>query len=153
MRVLLDTNVILDSMLQRGSWHAEADAILQAAAQHEVDCATTPNSLVNVFYVGRRSVGTAQARADIRIYLQAFDILPVDKQTLIDADALTGRDFEDNVQIAAAVTAAVDAIVTRNIGDFSHSPVPVWTPKELLQRLKRSGQPPASGQVPPTTNQ
>ena len=44
-------------------------------------------------------------------------------------------DFEDNILIAAAVTSALDAIVTRNSGDFSHSPIPVWDPGELLKRL------------------
>src|SRR5687768_15246388 len=119
MRVLLDTNVILDAMLQRQPWHVEADAILQAAAQGQIVCAATPHSLATIYYVGRRMVGTSQARAAIRNYLQAFDILPIDKQTLHDADAVAGNDLEDNIQIAAAVLAAVDAIVTRNIGDFS----------------------------------
>jgi predicted nucleic acid-binding protein len=66
MRVLLDTNVILDSMLQRLPWHVEADAILQAAASGQVTCATTPLSLATVFYVGRRVVGTAVARTALR---------------------------------------------------------------------------------------
>jgi predicted nucleic acid-binding protein len=101
-----------------------------------------------VYYVGRRTVGSAQARIDIRNYLQAFDILPLDEQTLRDADALAGGDFEDNIQIAAAVAAAVDAIVTRNVGDFTHSPVPAWTPMELLQRLPGSSSTPSLGQGP-----
>jgi predicted nucleic acid-binding protein len=53
MRVLLDTNVLLDSMLQRPPWHADADAILQAAGHGEVTCAATVLSLANLFYVGR----------------------------------------------------------------------------------------------------
>src|SRR5438876_1108277 len=126
MRVLLDINVILDSMLQRPPWHVEADAIFHAAAQGQVTCATTPLSLATVFYVGRRTVGTPAARAGVRQYLAAFVILPLDRQAMLDADALPGNDFEDNILIAAAVTAALDAIITRNSADFSHSPVPVW---------------------------
>ncbi|MBW3541837.1 MAG: PIN domain-containing protein [Planctomycetes bacterium] len=41
MRVLLDTNVILDSMLQRPPWHVDADAVLLAASNGEVSCAAT----------------------------------------------------------------------------------------------------------------
>ena len=55
MRVLLDTNVILDSMLQRQVWHLEADTILQAARQGQIICAATPLSLVTVFYVERQT--------------------------------------------------------------------------------------------------
>lgn len=152
MHVLLDTNVILDAMLQRSPWHVEADAILQAAGQGQVICAATPLSLATVFYVGRRIVGLAQARIGIRNYLQAFDILPIDKQKLVDADALPGNDFEDNIQIVIAVAAAVDAIVTRNIADFSHASVPAWTPTQMLQRLQSVGLPLTSGSGPATAN-
>ena len=81
MRVLLDTNVILDAMLQRAPWHQEADAILQAAANGQVTCAATTLTLATTFYVGRKAVGNAAARAAVRRYLGAFTILPADKQT------------------------------------------------------------------------
>jgi predicted nucleic acid-binding protein len=148
MRVLLDINVILDAMLQRPPWHKEADAILQAAAQGQVTCATPALSLATIFYVGRRVVGTTAARAAVRKYLVAFDILPVDKQTLLDADVLPGNDFEDNILIAAAITSSLDAIVTRNVADFSHAPIPVWDPAELLKRLPGAGSPPVTGAGP-----
>src|SRR5437899_1814432 len=108
MRVLLDTNVILDAMLQRLPWHKDADAILKAAALGQVTCAATSLSLATIFYVGRKVVVTAAARAAVRTYLAAFAILPINQQTLLDADALPGNDFEDNILIAAAVTAALD---------------------------------------------
>jgi predicted nucleic acid-binding protein len=88
MHVLLDVNVILDAMLQRPPWHKEADAILQAAALGQVTCVTTTLSLATIFYVGRQVVGTAAARAAVCTYLAAFDILPIDKQTLLNADAI-----------------------------------------------------------------
>jgi predicted nucleic acid-binding protein len=138
MRVLLDINVILDSMLQRSPWHTEADAIMHAAAQGQVTCVTTPLSLATIFYVG---VGTSAARVGIRKYLAACEILPIDKQTLLDADLLLGNDFEDNILIAAAVRDSLDAIVTRNVNDFSHSPICVMSPVELLQRLASAGTP------------
>jgi hypothetical protein len=77
-------------------------------------------------------------------------ILPIDKQTLLDADAMRGKDFEDNILIAAAVAASVDAIVTRNVADFAHSPIPVWQPAELLRRLAGASPPPAAGAGPAT---
>jgi len=150
MRVLLDTNVILDAMLQRAPWHHEADAILQAAAMGQVTCAATALSLATSFYVGRKVVGNTAARSAVQRYLAAFAILPIDKQTLLDADALPGKDFEDNILIAAAVTAALDAIVTRNLADFAHSPIPAWAPAELLKRLPTTGSPPVTGPGPAT---
>jgi len=72
----------------------------------------------------------------------------IDKQTLLDADRLAGNDFEDNIMIAAAVAASLDAIVTRNVADFAHSPIPVWEPAELLKRLAAASAPPATGAGP-----
>jgi predicted nucleic acid-binding protein len=144
MRVLLDVNVILDTMLQRPPWHTEADAILQAAALGQVTCATATISLATIFYVGRKVVGTPAVRAAVRKYLVAFEILPVDKQTLLDADALPGNDFEDNILIAVAAGASLDAIVPRNVADFARSPIPVWEPAELLKQLP-SGSSPVAG--------
>ncbi len=77
--------------------------------------------------------------------MMALEILAIDKQTLLDADVMPGSDFEDNILIAAAVTATVEAIVTRNPADFAHSPIPVLEPVELLKRLQ------GSGPMPPIT--
>ena len=141
---------MLDSVLQRPPWHKDADAILQAAALGEVSCAATSLSLATLFYVGRKAVGAAAARAGVRQYLAGLAILAIDRQILLDADALAGSDFEDNILIAAAVRAAVDAIVTRNVADFAHAPVPVWEPAELLRRLAGAGAPPPAGPGPTT---
>ena len=141
MRVLLDTNVLLDSMLQRPPWHSDADAILHAAGRGAVTVAVTALSIANLFYIGRRIVGTDQARTDVRTCLNTLQVLAVDRQALMDADALAGSDFEDNIQIAAAVATGLDAIVTRDQSGFSHAPIPVWSPSDLLQRLAQEHSP------------
>ena len=125
MHVLLDTNVILYAMLQRTPWHVDTDAILHAAGRGEIICAVTTLSIANLFYIGRRIVGAQQARSDVRTCLNTLQILAVDRQALMDADTLAGSDFEDNLQIAAAVAASLDAIVTRDVSGFSHAPLPV----------------------------
>lgn len=135
MRVLLDTNVILDALLQRMPWRVEAEQILNAAAAGRLGCATTSLSLATLFYVGRRMLGATQARMAVRDCLNAFHVLAVDAQTLIDADAFPGADFEDNIQIAAAVQAGLDAIVTRDPVGFAGSPLTIYSPSDLLQQL------------------
>lgn len=142
MRVLLDTNVILDAVLQRVPWHVDADAIFKAAAGGQVTCGATSLSLANVFYVVRRAEGAVKARAAVHICLKAFEILAVDVQTVTAADALTGADFEDNLQIAAGVQAGVDAIVTRDPAGFAASAIPVLTPADLLAQLSLPPSPP-----------
>jgi len=135
MRVLLDTNVLLDSLLQRAPWNLESDEILRRAQPGVLDLAVTALTLANLFYVGRQIVGTAQARADVRRVAQTLDILPVDRSTILHADALSGSDFEDNIQIAATAIAGMDAIVTRDHSGFASSPISILSPAELLHQL------------------
>jgi predicted nucleic acid-binding protein len=136
MRILLDTNVILDAMLGRPPWHQQADSILEAAARGLLSCAVTPVSIVTVFYVGRRHLGADRAREGVRVYLSAFETLTIDQQTLAAADALPGVDLEDNIQLAAAAQGRLDAFVTRDVGiSRVATPVTIWTPDELLQQL------------------
>jgi hypothetical protein len=70
--------------------------------------------------------------------LSAFEISTVDRQTLEQATALPGNDFEDNVQIACALIDGLDAIVTRNPGDFAAATIPVLTAAELLLQIPPS---------------
>ncbi len=70
----------------------------------------------------------------------ALDILPVEKTTLLRARALSGSDFEDNVGMACAEAAHLEAIVTRNPDDFRQSPVAVLAPLALVVQLDVKGQ-------------
>lgn len=135
MRVLLDTNMLLDSLLQRAAWAAEADLVLQAGSAGKIALTVSALTVANVFYITRKVLGTAKARLEVRRMLAALDVLPVDHASLVAADAMAGSDFEDNLQIAAAVAGGLDAIVTRNPADFAHSPIPVFSPAQLLAQL------------------
>ena len=149
IHVFLDVNVILDSMLQRSPWHRDSDAILQALTRQQVACSTSTHCLATAYYVGRKTMGAPAARAAIRKHLTAFSVLPVDRQSLLDADAMPGSDFEDNIVIAVAVASSLNAIVTRNVVDFAHSPIPVLMPAELLKRIQLLSPPPATANGPP----
>ena len=132
MRALLDTNVVLDSLLARAPWHADADEILRRSKPGVIDLAVSALTVANLFYIGRKLVGAVRARQDVHTCLTVFQILPIDGQTLVAADALAGSDFEDNIQMAAAAAARLDYIVTRNPADFSGSPIRVVTPPQFL---------------------
>lgn len=140
MRALLDTNVVLDSLLARIPWHVDADEILRRSQPGVTDLAVSALTVANLFYIGRKLVGSARARQDVRTCLTAFQILPIDERTLLAADSLPGNDFEDNLQIAAAAAAHLDYIVTRNVADFSASSIRAVTPSQFIALL-----PPTTG--------
>jgi hypothetical protein len=135
MNVLLDLNIVLDVILQRQPWFAEASLIWDAHLQGRIRGHLVATSLTNLFYITRRILGTDEARRAVRNCLQTFVVLAVDGPLLRQADALPGTDFEDNLQLAAAAAIPLDAIVTRDPGGFVGSPVTVLTPAQLLAQL------------------
>lgn len=137
MRILLDTNVVLDVLLKREPWQVEAAALWQAVDAGSLVACVPASAITDIFYVARRLTDTTRARQAVQVCLDAFTIGSVDRAVLERAQMLSGSDFEDNVQIACAESNALDAIVTRNLRDYAASPIAVWSPAECLKRLKR----------------
>src|SRR5688572_1880820 len=135
MNALLDANVVLDVLLLREPWLAESRAVWQLCDEGKLDGYLSAVTLTNIFYLGRKVSGNERALAAIRQCVAAFQIAPVARATIEAALALPGHDFEDNVQIACAVESGAERIVTRNIGDFAHAPLPVVTPTQLLVEI------------------
>ena len=135
MRVLLDTNMLLDVLLDRAPFVTDSSAIWAACDGGRLVGVIPASTLTDIFYIARRATDRATARVAVGLYLAAFDICPVDRMTIEQATALPGDDFEDNVQLACAIIAGLDAVVTRNDRDFSASPIPILTPAALLATL------------------
>jgi predicted nucleic acid-binding protein len=128
LRVLVDTNVVLDHLLLREPWHGEAQPFWQAHDSGRVVGYLPASTLTDIFYIGRRLVGLERARQAVSQCLDQFGLVPVYRAVLQAALALPGADFEDNVQIACAEFAGLDIIVTRNAADFRHASLPVVAP-------------------------
>ena len=143
MKILLDANVILDQLLRRQSGYADAAKIIRAARTH-----FTPYlaafSLPTISYYSYRhfkvKLDSNRAREmalkDVQSCLNQFEICTISRQTLELAVSMSGRDFEDNLQIACAVEQGLDAIVTSNIKDFRAAGITLYTPAQLIKRLK-----------------
>lgn len=130
-RVLVDTNVVLDLLLQREPWLTEARPFWDARDVGRVFVCLLASVVTDIYYVCRKQVGRDGALKAVETCLTGFEIVPVDLALLQQALGMTGPDFEDNVQIACAQMAALDYIVTRNPADFRDSPIPVTEPSSL----------------------
>jgi len=69
------------------------------------------------------------------VYLEAFVICTIERQTLEQALALQGNDFEDNLQLACATLYTIDTIVTQDPRGFQVTTIPVLAPVQLPARL------------------
>jgi predicted nucleic acid-binding protein len=135
LNVLIDVNVPLDVFLAREPWLTDARAVWAAHNRGAVVGHIAAHGFTNLFYIARRVIGTEKAREAVRLCLQTFQVIPVGRAELEDADSLEGNDIEDNLMLACAVAAGLDAIVTRDPKGFVGSPLPVLSPTELLSRL------------------
>lgn len=123
LRVLVDTNVVLDWLVDRKPWSDAAQPLWDARDAGLVIAYLPASVVTDIFYIVRR-------QANITVAFAAVDAV-----LLLQARALPGNDFEDNVQIACAVNAGLDLIVTRNLADFRTSPIPAIEPSQIASYL------------------
>lgn len=135
MRVLLDTNIVLDRLLRRLPWFATQADFWQAVRDGRITEYVSATTVTDIFYIARRIIGREAALSAVRECLEAFQICAVDGEVLADAIGLPGRDYEDNVQIVCAGVNALDAIITRDEDGFAASTTPILTPAEAVARL------------------
>lgn len=136
MRILIDTNVLLDYFQHRDGFIA-SERILLACAENSVSGFVAAHSFPNLFYILRKFYSDEERR---EILTNIISLLPVVEinQNLI-AEALSRKDFhdfEDCLQDECAAEINADYIVTNNIKDFAKSKVKAILPDKFIQQLR-----------------
>ena len=135
MKLLVDVNVVLDVLLARDPWAAEAAALLTAIERGRAEGYLAGHTVTTVHCIVSRNRDRRSAARAVTDLLRIFEIVPVDKADLAQALVLPVRDFEDAVQAACALRMGADAIVTRNETDFKGAGVAASRAGALLARL------------------
>lgn len=136
MKILFDTNVILDVLLDREPFADQASLLLSKVERSELTgfiCATT---ITTIYYVATKSLGPKEAIKNIKALLSLFEIAPVNRLVLENALNTTFTDFEDSVLHAAACHAGAEYLITRDISGFKKPQIPVYTPGEFINMLE-----------------
>ena len=135
MRVLLDTNILLDFLLQRELFCRDANLLFQAIDEGKIAGYVTATTLTDIFYIARKHTGSIEkARQSISLIMTVMAICPVNRAVLESAFNSQNDDFEDAVQIFSAVAQGLDAILTRDQQGFSSSPIPVLSIQSCLNQ-------------------
>jgi predicted nucleic acid-binding protein len=135
MRVLLDTDVVLDVILAREPFAKVAARLLDFNQQGLFEAYVSGITPINIFYIARKARTAGDLREAIKQLLLSVRVCPVDHAILTTALALPFSDYEDAVQHASATASQVDAIVTRNLDDYKHATLPVFSPTDFLSRI------------------
>ena len=132
MRWMIDLNVVLDVFQRREPFYEASAQILSKVLRREATGCLPSHLLTTLHYVLQRN-GNAETAGEVLDWvLEHLEIVPQDLATFQRARQLPFADFEDAALASAAEKAGCQLIVTRNVKDFSGSPVPASTPAELL---------------------
>jgi len=152
MKILLDTNVVLDVLLRRKPFDAVAVGIFALAEKRWFEGFLGGTTFTNVYYIARKHAGDAAARGYLRSLLGIFTVATVDREVVARAVDSGLRDFEDAVLRESGAGAGADGIVTRNPADFEGlAGMPVYSPDEFLAMIRglEVGDHPKSGDRSP----
>ncbi len=128
MKFLFDTNIVLDVLMDRKPFADSASALFAAAEDGAITGYLCGTTLTTVYYLISKTIGSKPAKGAIKKLLAIFEIALVNRAVIEKALANEFKDFEDAVLYASAYHAGVDAIVTRNEGDFSKADIPIYSP-------------------------
>ena len=131
MRVLIDTNVVLDFLQEREPFVENAARLFERIDAGEIEGFIAATTITNIYYIVRRAAGRVAAQDAITQVLSDLNICAVNLEILEQSLALNFEDFEDAVQYACAVVHGVDAIVTRDASGFVNAEIPVVLPGEI----------------------
>jgi predicted nucleic acid-binding protein len=135
MKILIDTNVVLDLLIEREPFATSAIALFEQIERGNLTGYIAATTITNIFYIIRKTEGREVALAAIHRLLIGLQFCAVDRQTVTTALTLGLKDFEDSIQLACATIAQLDAIVTRDRKDFIGSSLPVYSPTEILNQI------------------
>jgi predicted nucleic acid-binding protein len=137
VKLLLDADVLLDTALRREPFAADSDRLIQWCQETPQAALVAWHSISNLYYLLHAAHSDAGAREFITDLMRFAVVASGGTEAVRQALTLPLRDFEDALQVAAALSGGADFIITRNIRDFGRSPLPVVTPSHFLRKILR----------------
>jgi predicted nucleic acid-binding protein len=136
-RVLIDSDVILDSFFDRKPFSEYATRIISMCESKKIKGFLTPVIYSNIYYLLRQTAKHEKVIEKLKQLLEITDVLVMDKVVIKKALESGFKDFEDSLQNYAAVNhGKIDTIMTRNLKDYKNSELAVFTPETYLKTIK-----------------
>jgi len=133
MRILIDTNIVLDVMLKREPFYRMSLEILSLVKRDDVEEYISASTVTDIYYLAYRQLRDKGIVKNLmKELLTVVSVASVSGQEIENAISLEWNDFEDSVQYSVAYLQEMDGIVTRNPNDYREAKIKVWKPEELL---------------------
>ena len=135
MTVMLDINVLLDVIQKRQPHFPASAALLELIAKGTIKGCVPAHAVTTVHYIVTKYADRAKADRAVDWLLARTSVVPAGRDEFRRARSLPLSDFEDAVVVAVAEVSCCEYVISRNVSDFTGSPVPALTPEELLVQL------------------
>lgn len=132
MKIFLDTNIIIDLVLNRHPWVRYELVLFELSRQKKLSLAVSDISFLNLAYAVRKVMSPDDIYAAMTDLLKYMDVAAAGGSVIRSAVSLRWKDLEDCVQYLVARKESADYIITRDLAGFSLSDIPVMTPVEFL---------------------
>lgn len=136
MRVLIDTNILLDALIGREPYYESADKLLKFCADKRIQGFIAAHSVPNIFYIVRKDMTEEERREVLLRICKILTVEGIDQTKIVNAlKEKEFSDFEDCLQAECAAAVYADYIVTRNADDFAGCSIPCITAEELCEKI------------------
>lgn len=135
MKVLIDTNIILDVFCKRPDFYEDSAKVFKLCEVKRISGVISALSVPNIMYILRKELDAKKTKEILDNLSLIFSIADLKADDLKKAADMGFKDYEDAVQSACAARIKANYIITRNIRDFTMSKVAAIRPIELLERV------------------
>ena len=134
MKLLIDTNVVLDVLLRREPFFRTAAEVLSLTQRDEVREYVSASAITDIYYIANKQMKDRDAVRDLlKRLLMIVSVAAVSEREIQNALNLAWGDFEDSVQYSVALLNEMDGIVTRNPSDYQEANMRIWLPEQVLE--------------------
>ena len=133
MRLMIDTNIILDVLLEREPFYENSKSILDLCESGKIHGFISASTATDIFYLVRKSLkSTEEAYKALGHILNIVKILTVTNDDVNSAFIQHSSDFEDCLLATCAKSNKCDGIVTRNKKDFLTFGITILSPEDVI---------------------
>ncbi len=129
LKIFIDTNIFLDSYLERDE--GSSRAVFEFLEMSDTKIYLNDISIINIAYIVRKKFSKNELKEKINLIINQYHIVPATQQIIFDANNSDFKDFEDGVQYFCAKEVEADLIITNNKKDFISSEIEVLTAIEF----------------------
>lgn len=134
MKVLIDTNIILDVLCNRKDFYNDSLTIFKLCETKKITGYISTLTIANIIYIMKKELDSAKIAKILDNLSMIFNIVDLTKNDLKYACTLDFKDYEDAIQSAQALRLELNYIITRNIKDFNNSKIMAIAPGEIIRQ-------------------